>query len=126
MTSIVRACPICDGHPDRGDGTMACWYFGANADGDHLAQFKADQLDAWERRLAQFSNRSDSTGYVGRVGVEVLTELRLAREQADALAAALAEVFRETEHINTRRGSRNGRIREVAEAALRAYREGTK
>lgn len=48
------------------------------------------------------------------------------REQADALAAALAEVFRETEHINTRRGSRNGRIREVAEAALRAYREGTK
>jgi hypothetical protein len=26
MTSIVRACPICDGHPDRGDGTMACWY----------------------------------------------------------------------------------------------------
>lgn len=26
MTSIVRLCPICDGHPDRGDGTMACWY----------------------------------------------------------------------------------------------------
>ena len=54
--------------------------------GDHLAQFKADQLDAWERRLAQFSNRSDSTGYVGRIGVEVLTELRQTREQAEALA----------------------------------------
>ena len=46
------------------------------------------------------------------------------REQREALAEALAEVFRETEHINTRRGSRNGRIREVVEAALRAYREG--
>jgi chromosome segregation ATPase len=56
------------------------------AHGDHLAQFKADQLDAWERRLAQFSNRSDSTGYVGRIGVEVLTELRQTREQAEALA----------------------------------------
>lgn len=40
--------------------------FARMAHGDHLAQFKADQLDAWERRLAQFSNRSDSTGYVGR------------------------------------------------------------
>ena len=46
------------------------------------------------------------------------------RAQADALAEALEEVFRETEHINTRRGSRNGRIGEVVEAALRAYREG--
>jgi len=45
------------------------------------------------------------------------------REQREALAEALAEVFRETEHINTRRGSRNGRIREVAEAALRVYKE---
>ena len=50
-----------------------------------------DQLAAWERRLAQFSNRSDSTGYVGRIGVEVLTELRQSREQAEALATALAE-----------------------------------
>ena len=60
--------------------------FARMAHGDHLAQFKADQLDAWERRLAQFSNRSDSTGYVGRIGVEVLTELRQTREQAEALA----------------------------------------
>lgn len=97
--------------------------FARMAHGDHLAHFKADQLDAWERRLAQFSNRSDSTGYVGRIGVEVLTELRQTREQAEALAAALGEIERETEHINTRRGSRNGRIREVAQAALRAYRE---
>jgi len=94
------------------------------AHGDHLAQFKADQLDAWERRLAQFSNRSDSTGYVGRIGVEVLTELRQSREQAEALATALEAIERETEHVNTRRGSRNGRIREAADAALRAYREG--
>lgn len=74
--------------------------FARMAHGDHLAQFKADQLDAWERRLAQFSNRSDSTGYVGRIGVEVLTELRQTREQAEAqqlrarvavLTAALTE-----------------------------------
>lgn len=47
-------------------------------------------------------------------------------EESWPCGTVLAEVFRETEHINTRRGSRNGRIREVAEAALRAYREGTK
>lgn len=66
--------------------------FARMAHGDHLAHFKAEQLDAWERRLAQFSNRSDSTGYVGRIGVEVLTELRQTREQADALADALGGV----------------------------------
>ena len=94
-----------------------------------LAEFdrrdQAERLDAWERGLDQYAHRSDSSGYAGRMGLEVLTELRLTRAQADALAEALAEVCRETKHINTRRGSRNGRIREVADAALRAYREAT-
>lgn len=47
----------------------------------------------------------------------------VAERQAEALAGALAEIERETERVNTRRGSRNGRIREVAQAALRAFRE---
>lgn len=94
--------------------------FARMAHGDHLAQFKADQLDAWERRLAQFSNRSDSTGYVGRIGVEVLTELRQSREQAEALAAAL-------EHACSGQLSKVewARVVDEADAALRAYREAT-
>ena len=51
-------------------------------------------------------------------------EIARLRAQAEALATALGEIERETEHVNTRRGSRNGRIREVAQTALRAYREG--
>lgn len=105
--------------------------FGANADGDHLAQFKADQLDAWERRLAQFSNRSDSTGYVGRIGVEVLTELRQSREQAEALATALADARRwmmatnDYESLSPAGHSLTRDAISTADAALRAYREAT-
>lgn len=124
--------------------------FARMAHGDHLAQFKADQLDAWERRLAQFSNRSDSTGYVGRIGVEVLTELRQSREQAEALATALDEqdAVRVTPYevdLAVKMFNRNGgrwesesdeelvmkwewRKRnaiELAIVALRAYREAT-
>ena len=58
-----------------------------------LAEFdrrdQAERLDAWERGLDQYAHRSDSSGYAGRMGLEVLTELRLTRAQADALAAAL-------------------------------------
>jgi len=111
------------------DGTKIAWtetLFAQSVLAEFDRRDQAERLDAWERGLDQYAHRSDSSGYAGRMGLEVLTELRLTRAQADALAAALEEVFRETEHINTRRGSRNGRIREVAEAALRAYREGTK
>ena len=141
--------------------------FARMAHGDHLAQFKADQLAAWERRLAQFSNRSDSTGYVGRIGVEVLTELRQSREQAEAatalaeratddaeqgmllyqaackraeraekqavaLAAALADARRwmmatnDYESLSPAGHSLTRDAISIAEAALRAYREGTK
>ena len=58
-----------------------------------LAEFdrrdQAERLDAWERGLDQYAHRSDSSGYAGRMGLEVLTELRLTRAQADALADAL-------------------------------------
>ena len=37
---------------------------------------KAEQLDAWERGLAQYAHRSDSSGYAGRMGLELLAELR--------------------------------------------------
>ena len=104
------------------------------AHGDHLAQFKADQLDAWERRLAQFSNRSDSTGYVGRIGVEVLTELRQSREQADALAGELEATKQTAGQLLTLKEATGvipadlaevfvSRACEMAAAALRAYRE---
>ena len=108
--------------------------FARMAHGDHLAQFKADQLAAWERRLAQFSNRSDSTGYVGRIGVEVLTELRQSREQAEALATALEELSEEVwptecdaemgepNEDTSVAGQVDGGTIVQARAALRAYR----
>lgn len=110
--------------------------FARMAHGDHLAQFKADQLDAWERRLAQFSNRSDSTGYVGRIGVEVLTELRQSREQAEALATALEATKQTAGQLLTLKEATGDMPADlaalfvstafrVADAALRAYREAT-
>ena len=131
---------MCKCTPEIRTPFCACWnclppasreptesLFGANADGDHLAQFKADQLDAWERRLAQFSNRSDSTGYVGRIGVEVLTELRQTREQAEALAAAAEGIVRaiDAHHPKFAQGPFTLTREEIeaCRAALRAYRE---
>ena len=51
---------------------------------------KAEQLDAWERGLAQYAHRSDSSGYAGRMGLEVLAELR-ATESARLLAAGMGD-----------------------------------
>ena len=51
---------------------------------------KAEQLDAWERGLAQYSHRSDSSGYAGRMGLEVLAELR-ATESARLLATDMGD-----------------------------------
>lgn len=104
--------------------------FARMAHGDHLAQFKADQLDAWERRLAQFSNRSDSTGYVGRIGVEVLTELRQTREQAEALAtraeqaeARVAELEAAIEDVQAIQSEYDGKPKLIPVAGWAAIRE---
>lgn len=53
---------------------------------------KAEQLETWERGLSRYSHRSDSSGYAGRIGLEVLAELRQAREQAEALEAAVLDI----------------------------------
>ena len=61
-----------------------------------LAEFdrldQAERLDTWERGLDQYAHRSDSSGYAGRMGLEVLSELRRLREQTDALADALGGI----------------------------------
>lgn len=54
---------------------------------------QAERLDTWERGLDQYAHRSDSSGYAGRMGLEVLSELRRLREQADALADALRKAL---------------------------------
>lgn len=98
-----------------------------------LAEFdrrdQAERLDAWERGLDQYAHRSDSSGYAGRMGLEVLTELRLTRAQADALAAALEEL-QATVRVTCEGGQVNipgleilGEALDEADAALRAYRE---
>lgn len=94
--------------------------FARMAHGDHLAQFKADQLDAWERRI----------------GVEVLTELRQSRAQADALAGALEATKQTAGQLLVLKEATGvipadlaevfvSRACEMAAAALRAYREAT-
>lgn len=40
---------------------------------------QAEQIAQWEWELAQYSHRSDSSGFVGRIGEEVLRALRRAR-----------------------------------------------
>lgn len=40
---------------------------------------QAEQIAQWERELAQYSHRSDSTGFAGRIGEEVLRALWRAR-----------------------------------------------
>ena len=98
-----------------------------------LAEFdrreQAERLDAWERGLTQYAHRSDSTGYVGRMGLEVLTELRQTREQAEALAGA-CKALDELDwcigyELLTHQHEQLDKARELARVALRAYREAT-
>lgn len=89
-----------------------------------LAEFdrrdQAERLDVWERGLDQYAHRSDSSGYAGRMGLEVLSELRRLREQADALADALDKAL----FFAGERTSKLAQTRlSTCDTVLRAYRE---
>jgi len=49
---------------------------------------QAEQIAQWERELAQYSHRSDSSGFAGRIGEEVLRALLRARLANAALNIA--------------------------------------
>ena len=49
---------------------------------------QAEQIETWRRGLAEYSHRSDSSGYAGRMGEEVLNALFRARLANIALSIA--------------------------------------
>lgn len=49
---------------------------------------QAEQMAQWERELAQYSHRSDSSGFAGRIGEDVLRALYRARLTNVALTIA--------------------------------------
>ena len=51
---------------------------------------QAEQIAQWERELAQYSHRSDSSGFAGRIGEEVLRALSRARLANAVLSIAYA------------------------------------